>query len=107
MTKRKQNKKRLSAGKIIAKVNRIRKVVEEEFGTINWEGTKSEFGDIIANLIDKELITHSNGTDSYHFGLIMACFINIKRANGKREKLKHTAIYNAIKIGKSNINSEK
>ena len=107
MIKRKQTKKRLSASKIIAKVNRIRKVVEEEFGTINWEGTKIEFGDIIANLIDKELITHSKGTDSYHFGLIMACFINIKRANGKRENLKHTSIYDAIKIGKSNLNSEK
>ena len=107
MIKRKQTKKRLSASKIIAKVNRIRKVVEEEFGTINWEGTKDEFGYIIANLIDKELITHNKGTDSYHFGGIMACFINIKRANGKRENLKHTAIYNAIKIGKSNINSEK
>lgn len=107
MNKNRRKKFRLTANEIHGKINKIRKTIEKELGSITWHGTKDEFGEQIALLIHKGLITHNKGSDSYHFGMLLACIFNVKRANGKRENLKHTAIYEGIKRGKSNLNSEK
>jgi hypothetical protein len=90
MKKNKQKKKRLTASEFHGIITNIREYIEQ-----------------IALLIHKGLITHNKGSDSYHFGILLACIFNVKRANGKRENLKHTAIYEGIKRGKSNLNSEK
>jgi len=107
MKKNKQKKNRLTASEFHGIITKIRKYIEKELGSITWHGTKDEFGEHIALLIHKGLITHNKGSDSYHFGMLLACIFNVKRANGKRENLKHTAIYEGIKRGKSNLNSEK
>ncbi len=106
MNKKSKKKKRLNANQFHEKVTKVRKYIEKELGCITWHGTNDKLGEHLAELIHKGLITHDNGTDSYHFGLILACIINVKRANGKRENLKHTAIYEGIKKAKTNLNYE-
>jgi len=106
MNKIKKQKNRLNARQIHEKVTKIRKLIEKEFGCITWHDTNDVLGEILAMLIHKGLISHNKGKDSYHFGLTLACIINVKRANGKKENLKHTAIYEGIKKGKTNLNYE-
>ncbi len=106
MKNKSKKRKRLNAKQFHEKITKARKYLEKEFGCITWHGTNDRFGEIIAELIHSGLITHDKGTDSYHFGLILACILNVKRANGKKENLKHTAIHEGIKKGKSNLNYE-
>ena len=106
MKNRSKKKKRLKANQVHEKITNIRKQIEEEFGSITWHGTNDKFGEIIAELIHKGLITHNKGIDSYHFGTTLACVFNVKRANGRRENLKHTAIHEGIKKAKTNLNYE-
>ena len=72
MNKRKKKKNRLSARQIHEKVTKIRKLIEKEFGCITWHDTNDAFGEILAMLIHKGLISHNKGKDSYHFGLTLA-----------------------------------
>jgi hypothetical protein len=107
MNNKSKKKKRLNAKQFHEKVTKARKKLGKEFGFLTWNGTKEQGGKILALLIDSGLITHDNGTDSYDFGLTLACIINVKRANGKKENLKHTSIHEAIKIAKADLNYEK
>jgi len=107
MNKRSKKKKRLNAKQFHEKITKARNYLGKEFGFLTWNGTKEQGGELLAILIESGLITHDNGKDSYDFGLTLACIINVKRANGKKENLKHTAIYEAIRIAKADLNYEK
>ena len=107
MNKKSKKKKRLNAKQFHEKVTKAREYLSKEFGSMTWNGTKEQGGELLAVLIESGLITHDNGTDSYDFGLTLACIFNMKRANGKRENLKHTAIHEAIKLAKAFQNYEK
>jgi len=106
MKKKSKKKNRLNAKQFHEKVTKVRKYLKKEFGCITWHGTNDQLGEILADLIHRGLITHDKGTDSYYFGLTLACIINVLRAKGKRENLKHTAIHEGIKKGKTNLNYE-
>ncbi|WP_321518127.1 hypothetical protein [uncultured Bacteroides sp.] len=107
MNKRKQKKvkkKQLSAKEFNEKVEILKNFLEEEVGTMTWTGTCEEYGELFMPLIRSGLIVHSRGKGVYYHGLTLSCIFNIQRANGSRKNLKHTAIFEALKISRSNIN---
>ena len=107
MKKNSKKTKRLNAKQFHEKVTKTRKRLGKDFGFITWNGTRRQGGELLALLIESGLITHDNGTDSYDFGLTLACIFNMKRSNGKEEILKHTSIHESIKIAKADLNYEK
>lgn len=110
MNKRKKKvkvKKRLSAKKINGIINSLKKAIDKKVGLIDWTGTRENYGETFIELIDKGLITHSKGKDVYHFGLVLGCIFNLKRANGSRKNLKHSAVFESLKIGRANLNIDK
>lgn len=105
MNKRKKKKKQLSAKKFNGKSERLKNRIEKEVGIMTWTGTLEQCGEYFMPLIQSGLIVHSRGKDVYHYGLTLSCIFNIQRANGSRNNLKNTAIFEALKKSRSNLNS--